>query len=256
MDRQQLLAQAKRVTSNASRKQSRFRKLNGVSLPHDPSVSLERIKRYTNKQLSSYIERVNSFNKTRYVRGSQFGEPIRANVANAYETLRRQFNKRIEVAATKLYASPGPAGDIRTTGEYLAENRPSFTTTMGGGGWQNPLKQEKITVDKILGESGVQLMVKKLIAKSRNIYEVENKTHRNNRWVGEYMVQALGDKKLYERFKKLSDANTYKLMYAGRFFDIVSIKYQVATGVVSGDAYDNASEIEQLNDEIDKLLGE
>lgn len=227
--RQELIRQAMRVSKNTQAKIRRYTRLD-IKLNDNVTVEFNRIRRYNERQLKSYIDRVTRFNKTQYVRGHN-GTPINKNAFNAYKTLERKANERVQKKRVGIDRVMHPGSDM-TLGQFRAMGkeapRPEQRVTV------DPLTEIHRTPHGLTSNRALQKLVKDTLRRGTDA-EVSKRTEAQ-RGAAKKVFEYLGMDDVAQRFDELTEEQ-FGILWRTDIVNKVFTDYTVSThsGMIGDD---------------------
>lgn len=220
-NRDALRKKALQANKNTAAKIQRYSR-KGINLKDNVTVEAARINRYTEKQLTAYINKVNAFNKTQYVRGHD-GVPINKNGFNAYKTLEREANKRVRRKFNEIANVMHPGSDMtlrqfRAMGKEAARPEQRVTT--------DPLTEIHRTPHGLTGDRALRKLVSDTLRRGTTP-EVSKRTE-VQRNAAKKVFEYLGMDDVAERFNELTERQ-FGLLWRTDIVNKVFTDYSIST---------------------------
>lgn len=220
--RSELIAEAFKVSKNTRAKIRRYTRL-GIKLNDNVTVEFNRIRRYNERQLRAYIQRVTTFNKTQYVRGHD-GKAINKNKFNALKTTERIANQRARKGFEQFKDIIHPGSDM-TFEQFRAMGK------------QVPRPEQRVTYDPftevhrssfgITSEKALEELVKQNLRRARP----QDITRRieSQRTAAKKVFEYLGMDDIANRFDEL-DEKQFGLLWRTDIVNKTFLRYETASG--------------------------
>lgn len=203
-EREQLLAEARRINRNAAAKVRRLA-LKGVKLTpgQDPRVAVAKLARMTAKQIMAHNERVQQFNtrRTQFVPGSE-GQGLPIHKVRQLENLQRQISAKVDERMSEYghLTPPGSGLSIRDREDLIVNHQARLH---GSDARNKPYTKMHSKIENINGENALDELIAKAKKRLRKTYLPEEL--KRQREHARKMLDRIGNGELLEDFNKLTE---------------------------------------------------
>lgn len=260
--RRQLLEEAERAHSNATKKASRLRRLKGVEIggtSADPRRDLEDVRSMSAANLRRHVEQLQKFNSrsTQFVQGAD-QTVITASLWKEHEKLREQWNARVREHEAKI-ADVFVKSKNATVAQEDAKTKSNEGSLQRAGGERSsrPFTERKRKPENIRGDEAM----KKINAEMRERLKPGyfNKRIKAQREIHKKMMLESGDTEAIAKADKLTNQQFNIFWnYAGGAQES-AVKYGISKMRSDGDEHEERwwqGVIEDSNRESNELLEE
>lgn len=237
-----LRAQVRRAEANAGRKVRRLKSSNDVDFSRnnlDPRRSKDRVRNYTAKQLSSYLDKLSTFNsRSTQIYGSSKGGTLDPKLWERYKRLESKVARRTD-DLYKRYAKL-PANEFESV-EFRMQK--TYTGRYMQSAVNSPYDPPRLRPGQVKDERALRELIKSAEVRSSDKYWEDRLAAAKSEF-GQ-MSDALGDDELKDMVSKLTDKQFAGLWYYTNFANSVSLGYSLIAAMLSDR---DQSVLEELSD--------